>query len=294
MINFFRSHAIAADTKLLAALSFYATGLMSSHDFLGISKKSMSWAVSSVSEALASLRPEIVYMPSSEDELQANYRVFFQIGRFPTVVGSIACTHVKILGQGGNDGEVFRNQKDFFSINVQSIANADLTFQDIVARWPGSTPNSHIFKMSRIYHRFRSDEFGNSVLVGDGGCRLKPYLMTPIENPETDDEETYNRVHSVVHNTVVCQHKVWKKRFPCLALGLKCKLETTLDVIVACAVLHNFAIRLKFDLPDEDPETEAAINATTLNETTSSYGLMANDESILKRQSFVEQISSLN
>jgi hypothetical protein len=45
-----------------------------------------------------------------------------------------------------------------------------------------------------------------------------------------------------------------------LAFGLRCKLETTLAVIVACAVLHNFCIIQQEIEPEMDPEAEQAIN----------------------------------
>jgi len=42
-------------------------------------------------------------------------------------------------------------------------------------------------------------------------------------------------------NIVECSYGVWKRRFPALALGLRLKLNTTMAVIVATAILHNIA-----------------------------------------------------
>jgi nuclease HARBI1 len=36
---------------------------------------------------------------------------------------------------------------------------------------------------------------------------------------------------------------IWKRKFPCLTRGLGLKIETTVAVICATAVLHNIAIR---------------------------------------------------
>lgn len=41
------------------------------------------------------------------------------IARFPKGIGAIECTHVPLLSPGGNNAEIFRNRKGFFSINVQ-------------------------------------------------------------------------------------------------------------------------------------------------------------------------------
>lgn len=234
-------------------------------------------------------------MPRNRDELQKNFEKFYEIGRFATVVATIDCTHVKISGQGGDDGEIYRNRKQYFSINVQSVSNADLSFQDIVASYPGSTHDSHIFNQSRLKQRFENGEFGRAVMLGDGGYKLYPYLMTPFRNPTTEGQRRYNQVQILVRNTVERKYGIWKRRFPCLVFGLRCKLETSLVVIVACAVLHNFCIQQKEEMPPTDPETEAAVEAATTIAERSSEEIEAttgniNRQAVLKRNSFVNQI----
>lgn len=104
----------------------------------------------------------------------------------------------------------------------------------------------------------------NIFFLGDGGYKLQPYLMTPYRNPVTQSEKKYNLVHARVRNTVERQYGVWKRRFPCLALGLRCKLDTSLKVIVACAVLHNICIQANDGMPTPDAATEDAISETTI------------------------------
>lgn len=67
---------------------------------------------------------------------------------------------------GGDDAEVFRNRKGYFSINTQVICNSKMKMSNVVARWPGSTHDSTIFMNSRICARFDQGEFGNSFLIG--------------------------------------------------------------------------------------------------------------------------------
>jgi len=62
---------------------------------------------------------------------------------------------------------------------------------------------------------------------GDSGYTLKPYLMTPLLNPRTAEENRYNEAHIRTRNTVERTFGVWKSRFPALAYGLRCKLDTT-------------------------------------------------------------------
>ncbi|KAH7940443.1 hypothetical protein HPB49_000233 [Dermacentor silvarum] len=44
---------------------------------------------------------------------------FYIKAKFPRVTGCIDCTHVRIKSPGGDDAEVFRNRKGYFSFNVQ-------------------------------------------------------------------------------------------------------------------------------------------------------------------------------
>jgi len=53
--------------------------------------------------------------------------------------------------------------------------------------------------------------------------------------------------HCRTRNTVERMFGVWKRRFACLATGLRLKKDTVLVVIVATAVLHNIARDLQGD-----------------------------------------------
>lgn len=118
---------------------------------------------------------------------------------------------------------------------------------DIVARWPGSTHDQTIFVNSNIFERFLAGEFvtndRHSILLGDGGYRAEEFLATPLRatNPlNRPSERLYQRAHITTRNVVERFNGIWKKRFPCLWIGMRFrKLDTTLDVIVATAVLHN-------------------------------------------------------
>lgn len=67
---------------------------------------------------------------------------------------------------GGEDAEVYRNRKGYFSINTQVIGGSDLKILDIVARWPGSAHDQTIFNNSRIRARVEAGHFENSILLG--------------------------------------------------------------------------------------------------------------------------------
>lgn len=69
-------------------------------------------------------------------------RAFYQRAQFPGVIGCIDCTHIPIKNSNRVNGELFRNRKGEFSINVQIFCGPDMKIYDIVARWPGSAHDS--------------------------------------------------------------------------------------------------------------------------------------------------------
>lgn len=238
-----RNQAVSAEQKVLMALRYYASGSFLSvcADFIGIHKSTASRIVRLVSHELALLRPHFITFPQTEVEIDQVRQDFFNIARFPKCIGALDCTHIKIQSPGGANAENYRNRKGFFSLNVQTIVDAKLRIQDIVARWPGSAHDSIIFLNSSIRRKFEIGAMGDSTLVGDSGYALRKYVMIPIENPQGLGQDRFNEAQILTRNPVERSYGVWKRRFPVLATGIKLKLQSVQSVIVATAVLHNIA-----------------------------------------------------
>lgn len=117
---------------------------------------------------------------------------------------------------------------------------------DIVVRHPGSAHYSLIFDRSGVRCRF---ELGllNGILLGDSGYPCRKYLLTPVLRPNNDAEVRYNNAHKKTRVTVEQLFGEWKRRFPCLYYGLRIKLNTSVAIICATAVLHNICIH--HDIP---------------------------------------------
>nr|CAI5835702.1 unnamed protein product [Callosobruchus analis] len=97
---------------------------------------------------------------------------------------------------------MFRNRKQFSFLNVHSVADADLKFKDIVVRWPGSVHDSHIFRNSLLCQKFERGNFGDSLIVGDTGYPIKPYLITPLREVHNEAQALFNE-SPILHN-IVC------------------------------------------------------------------------------------------
>ncbi|XP_063837153.1 LOW QUALITY PROTEIN: putative nuclease HARBI1, partial [Ostrinia nubilalis] len=253
--------------QLLCALRFYATGnhLIAVADMGGISVATCSRIVKRVSEAIVTLRHEFIKLPNTHEEQAYVKEKFYRIARFPNLIGCIDCTHIKyIQSPGGDDAELFRNRKSYMSINVQTISDPDLLVTDIVARWPGSTHDSTIYQTSNIFRKFERGIYSGAYLLGDSGYPLKSHLLTPYLNPSTPAQQKYNEAQIKTRNVVERQYGVLKRRFPVLAVGIRLKLPTAVNVIIACCILHNICILRKEQEPLNDgsiPNLESLIEA---------------------------------
>lgn len=265
------NNAIPPTIQLMVTLRFYATGsfLQTIGDFCGISEAQR--IVHRVSPVIAALRAEYIKFPTSPEEIYLSQQQFFQIARFIRVIGFIDCTHIRVqsygkrnlflnhsslkyshksiyplntffhcLFLGGEDSELYRNRKGYFSLNVQVITNAKFDIIDIVARWPGSAHDSTIFNHSRIKSLFEANRFNDGLLLGDSGYPNLSYLMTPLLNPLTPAEHLYNEAQIRTRSTIERCFGIWKRRFAVLSIGSRFQtVQKILPMITATAILHN-------------------------------------------------------
>lgn len=66
-------------------------------------------------------------------------------------------------------------------------------------------------------------------------------MLTPYLNPADRAQQLYNQAHIRTRTIIENVFGIWKRRFPILAYGCRLKLQTTLIVITATAVLYNIA-----------------------------------------------------
>ncbi|KAB0790733.1 hypothetical protein PPYR_15682 [Photinus pyralis] len=251
-----RNKAITPMNQLLLTLRLYATGnmLIAVGDFSGVHKSTACRIVKKVTAAICTLSENYIRMPNTEEEIRNHQLAFYNIARFPRTIGAIDCTHVRIQSPGGHNAEYFRNRKGYFSLIVQVVGDASLRVLDIVVRWPGSTHDQTIFNNSRIHARLENGEFNNSIILGDSGYAIQKYLITPLLHPNNDAEQLFNEAQIRTRNPIERLFGVLKRRFPILSIGIRIKLQTAQQSIIACATLHNLARARNDGEPLVDPD----------------------------------------
>ena len=137
-------------------------------------------------------------------------------------------------------------------MNVQAICNADMSLLNAVVRWPGSTHDSFICENCALKQRFADGDFGDAILLADSGYPLRPYLMVPMANLQSEAELRFNQAHSKTRVKVECAFGLLKSRFRSLdksAGALQLAPERMINIIRACMILHNMAISRRIPLP---------------------------------------------
>ncbi|CAC5362789.1 HARBI1 [Mytilus coruscus] len=183
---------------------------------------------------------------------------FYDIKEFPLVLGAVDGTLIRIKAPSV-DEHLYVCRKGYHALNIQGVSNSNNRFTNVVARWSGSTHDSHIWNNFNLSMAFESGRITNGWLLGDSGYGLKPWLLTPISSPSNETERQYNRAHKSPRCVVQRTFGLWKMRFRCLHIGLTLSPRRSINVILATAGLHNKCLDRGISLNMNDFEEEAEI-----------------------------------
>ncbi|XP_050706380.1 putative nuclease HARBI1 [Eriocheir sinensis] len=248
-----RGCGIPLHLKMLVTLRYLATGnfLLTIADNLDMSKASAGKCVREVAHLISYLAPTYIQFPRPEEAHHVAQR-FYDIAGMPGVIGCVDGTHIPIQSPGGDDVEVYRCRKGFYSLNVQGICDSDLMFTSIVASWPGSVHDARVFENSNECYNLEQGNYNGLYLLGDSGYPCREYLLTPLLTPRNEKERNYNISHAKTRNCVERAFGVLKRRFACLSIPLRTKLTNSKQIVMACVVLHNIAVSKKIELIDDE------------------------------------------
>lgn len=166
----------------------------------------------------------------------------------PSVVGVVDCTHIRIPNPK-IDGDEYINRKNYPSLNVQATCNAKEWFTSVNAEWPGSVHDSRIMRNSELFQIMSKTQ--DTIILGDSGYGISPWLITPYQNPTNHVQQYFNKVYAKERVIIERCFGQVKRRFPILHYKVRTALKSVPSIIVCCFVLHNIAKYLKD--PDDFP-----------------------------------------
>ncbi|KAM7306620.1 putative nuclease HARBI1 [Ixodes scapularis] len=189
-----RSQVVSTELQVIVALQFFATGnfLITAGDYVHVHVSTASRIVRKVTAALARRAERFIRWPNEAEAAEVQQQ-FFEVAGFPSVVGAVDGTHIRIQGPSDHE-EAYVNRHGYHSINVQLVVDAAYQIRHVVARWPGSANDSKIFKKSALSVKLSNGTY-DGLLLNDSGYACEPWLMTPFLVPSSSPEEEYNKAH---------------------------------------------------------------------------------------------------
>ncbi|KAL5545998.1 hypothetical protein UlMin_005685 [Ulmus minor] len=157
----------------------------------------------------------------------------------------------------------------FTSQNVMAVVDFEMKFTYLVAGWEGSCHDARVLNVatSNPAFMFPHAPEGKYYLV-DAGYKNKPGFLAPFrgQNYHLHDcrredgdrrKEIFNYRHASLRNVIERTFGVWKSRFRILRGIPRYPLEKQRDIIIACAVLHNFIKLFSSEEAVFNPEDDA-------------------------------------
>lgn len=288
-----RRNVFTVKEKILCALRFFATGCYQNsvkvENEIAMSQRSASRAINSVISAINDVLYErYVTFPTDPEEQKQLKRKFLELSGFPGVIGIVDSTHVGLVAPptgGVYSLNSFQNKKGYFSMNIQLVCDPDFMIHDVCAEFPGSVPDSDVWRSSPVCELFNSGKpgtNGETWLLGDSSNPLEPWLLTPVIQPDQGSpEEKYNHHHSLALKTAEKCIMLLKSRFKCLLRSRPLYYSpTTIGKLVkACAAVHNICVQSKLPEPCEvypDDDGFSTVESDTASASSGGAELQAN------------------
>uniref|UniRef100_UPI00358F14B8 uncharacterized protein n=1 Tax=Myxine glutinosa TaxID=7769 RepID=UPI00358F14B8 len=224
-----------------------------------VARNSISRFVPEVCEAIISAYKEEV-MPDNipeEDWLRISAE-FETVWNLPHACGALDGKHIRIK-KPADSGSLFYNYKNFFSMVMMALVDADYKFIWLGVGSYGSSSDGQIFNNSELLPMLEEGTLGLPppsplphddrdtpyFLIGDDAFPLRPWMMKPYSRRHLDhDERTFtyrlSRARIVVENAF----GILVMRFQILLGAMQQVPETVDSIVLACTTLHNL-IRIR-------------------------------------------------
>lgn len=244
---------------LATAESFRSIG-----DRFNINKGHAYKLVLKICNMLSSIAKHVISWPKTDAQFMKNVSEFNnlrEIKNFPSVIGCVGCTHIKILGFE-NDNSYY-NHKGYHSVLLQAICNAKQEFINVFCGWPGSYTDAQVWANCEIFKNIQNDSLKlppKTYLLGDSGYPLSRNLIVPFCNNDhlSRKQRRFNQILSNCHMVIEQAFDMLKGQFRRLKCIESTKISVINSEILACCVLHNISIRggIKYAESEDDLEID--------------------------------------
>ncbi|XP_069089250.1 putative nuclease HARBI1 [Pleurodeles waltl] len=178
----------------------------------------------------------------------------FKAAHVPHVTGTMDGTYFALVPPRRSE-QVYRNRKNFHSVNVQMVCLTDQYISQVTAMFPGSVHDFFILQTSSVPHMMAPLTKYQAWLISDSGYPSLPWLLTPVKHPTSDAEDRHNEAHAHTRQVIERCLGLLKARFQCMHISggaLLYNPQKVCQIIMACCMLHNLVLRHHIPLLDAE------------------------------------------
>ena len=286
-----RTRHQSVEEQLACALTYLAGGARMHEvgEGTGWSKPVISRCVKWVTHAIVVCLGDAIKFPSTPFEADTIVQGFAALAvgvgapntrGMPQIIGALDGTHIPIAKPDGA-ADQYINRKGFHSLNVQAVSDSNCKFLDVFVGFSGRAHDNAVFGSSPLFDAMANGDLGDLfksrsrtytvagqqkrvplLLIADAGyigcgCPfvLPSYKPTAVVNDQ--NKAAFNKKHVSTRNPIERAFGILKNRWRCLLHARKLKMQTHLNVILACFVLHNICVTKRVPAPqDDDPRIQ--------------------------------------
>lgn len=251
------STAIPFATKFLAVLNFFANGSYqkptAENRWFCQAQPTFSKSLHLVLDEMMKLAAKYIEFPTTTAAVAEAKVSFMTKLKMPGVICAVDGSHIAIVKPPeAENGYLYYNRKQFYSLNVLAACNANMKFVYVNAEYPGSVHDSAIYHMTDLANEVSADE--STFLLGDSGFAASSIMLTPCPNAMSGSREArYNTAHKHARNVVERAFGVLKSRWRCLNKHRVLHYDpvTAGKIVYACVILHNICVDERMQVEDD-------------------------------------------
>ena len=240
-----RGRPVSLQTAVLITLKYLASNTYQQAiaETFKLSQSTVSRCIIAVVEKLVDKASQLIYFSKTAVERRHAQKKSSEIAGFPSVVGCVDGTHIRILRPRVDEFQ-YVCRKEYHSINVQAICDRRGEFIHVSAKWPESTNDSFILRNSAVWTAFEAGDH-SGIILRDSAYPLRRWLMTPFR-------DTSNIQSKIAYNSSLCKTRVLieqvfgrlKRRWGILHQEVRVATSKVPKLVVVCMILHNIAIEM--------------------------------------------------
>lgn len=193
-------------------------------------------------------------MPSSEAEWKNKAKMFEDKWNFNHCVGAMDGKHVAIEKPPGS-GSCFYNYKDFFSVVLFAIVDANYEFMYVHTGTNGNVSDGGVIKYTEFYEKLMTDQLNLPpastlphtnikvpyTFVGDSAFAINRHVMKPFSFKNINHEKRiFNYRLSRARRVVENAFGILATRFRIFRRKISVDIDNVDAIVLACCALHNY------------------------------------------------------